>query len=703
MKILTIVLLSVLSAAPSTAQWVQTSGPAGGSATHFSVDPSNGYIFALANGGIYRSTDEGASWVLVTNNLPADLGPTALTASGSNLYIGFFTATSSKVIYRSTDNGDTWTLATCTGIPASHYPSAMTTVGPKLIIFAYYLLGGGKMYASTDGGESFSESTTGLPTNLTVASLIIHGTDLYAGSSLISTAKGVYRSTDNGANWAITSLATTNTINGLSRNSIGVFASTTLNGVHRSTDNGASWTKVNPGSSTNFVTSLLATNSNLYIGLGGLMYKADQSGNNWDSIRTGLPQANAGTSIYAIAASGASILCGYSSKGIYRTTNGGTNWFRSHEGLKALKVDGIHSSNGYLFAAGDQYGYFRSSDHGDTWVEINNGVSPTAGWFCFARVGSDLLAGAGAGLLYRSADNGDNWTPSNTGFGLTNSFAFVVEGSTVYTTGYAGIAKSTDAGMNWTTLPSGYLFYEAGLDIWKDGSNILTGTNVASHRSTDNGTSWSATSGVVGAFAQVDSTLFSGSSAGVKKSTDHGATWAATASLPVGAGVQSLAARGGDLFVGTSDGVFRSTDRGGTWAAINQGLPSRITIYKLTMDDQYLYAGTVNRSVWRRPLSEVTDVREMHTGSPREFSLSQNFPNPFNPTTNIEFRISNYGFVTLEIFDLLGRTVATLVNQELHPGTYQAKWEAGKHPSAVYYYQMQAGSFSETRKLMLVR
>ncbi len=689
------------------AQWTQTSGPSGGTVSQLAVNQTDGSVFAVASGDAYRSTNNGASWTPLTNTLPADIGATVVTASGSTVYLGYTGTLDNKIVYRSTDNGDTWTKATCTGIPSYYFPAAMIVIGSKLLMSTSYLIGGGKMFASTDGGENWTESGTGLPVSLVVAYFTMNGSDIYAASSIISTVKGVYKSTDNGANWTATTLASSNTVNGLTSNSVGIFASTNLNGVHRSTDDGGTWTKINPTSSTNFATSVIATNSNLFVGLGGYMYKADQNGDGWDSIRTGLPQANAGTGIYSLAVSGSSLLCAYSSKGIYRTTNNGTNWFQSHDGIRALKIDGIHASNGFVFAAGDAYGHFRSSDHGTTWTEINNGISPTAGWFCFARVGSDILAGAGSSLLYRSSDNGDNWTLSNTGFGLTNSFAFFVEGTTVYTTGLAGVAKSTDGGLTWTTLSSGYLGYEGGLDIWKDGANILTGTSLGKHRSTDDGATWNAPitgiTGAVGSFAQMDSTLFAASSFGVYKSTDHGANWSATASFPLGVGPKCLAVIEQDLYAGTNDGVYRSTDKGTSWTAINDGFASKTTIYKLAYDDQYLYAGTTTRSVWWRALSEITNVNEVSNIVPTEFSLEQNYPNPFNPLTNFGFRIVDFGLVTLKIFDILGREVATLVNENLHPGTFSVTWDATGQASGVYYYRLQASDYSATRKLLLTK
>jgi len=86
---------------------------------------------------------------------------------------------------------------------------------------------------------------------------------------------------------------------------------------------------------------------------------------------------------------------------------------------------------------------------------------------------------------------------------------------------------------------------------------------------------------------------------------------------------------------------------------------------------------------------------------PRRFSLSQNYPNPFNPMTHIVFAIPVSGFVTLKIFDLLGREVATLVNEEKRAGSYEVTWNPKSVSSGVYFYQLHAGKFVQTKKLML--
>jgi hypothetical protein len=86
-----------------------------------------------------------------------------------------------------------------------------------------------------------------------------------------------------------------------------------------------------------------------------------------------------------------------------------------------------------------------------------------------------------------------------------------------------------------------------------------------------------------------------------------------------------------------------------------------------------------------------------------DFSLEQNYPNPFNPSTSIKFSIPTSEFVTLKVYDVLGNEMATLVNEQKAPGTYEVRFEAGDLASGVYVYRLQAGNFTQTRKLMLMK
>lgn len=97
------------------------------------------------------------------------------------------------------------------------------------------------------------------------------------------------------------------------------------------------------------------------------------------------------------------------------------------------------------------------------------------------------------------------------------------------------------------------------------------------------------------------------------------------------------------------------------------------------------------------------DERNTQEGIVSVFSLDQNYPNPFNPKTMISYQLPVNGFVTLKIFDVLGREVTTLVNERKDAGRYSVEWKGENRPSGVYLYRLQTGSFSETRKMVLLR
>lgn len=88
---------------------------------------------------------------------------------------------------------------------------------------------------------------------------------------------------------------------------------------------------------------------------------------------------------------------------------------------------------------------------------------------------------------------------------------------------------------------------------------------------------------------------------------------------------------------------------------------------------------------------------------PRKFSLKQNYPNPFNPTTNIRFEVPVSGFVTLKVYDVMGRKIALLVNEKKSPGTYEVLFDCSKLPSGIYFYRLEAEGFVETKKMILLR
>lgn len=101
--------------------------------------------------------------------------------------------------------------------------------------------------------------------------------------------------------------------------------------------------------------------------------------------------------------------------------------------------------------------------------------------------------------------------------------------------------------------------------------------------------------------------------------------------------------------------------------------------------------------------SLVTNVNTYSNEVPAEYNLNQNFPNPFNPTTNIRFELPKSGFVKLIIFDMLGKEITILVNERLNAGSYSVDWNALQNPSGVYFYRIETENFAATKRMLLIK
>ncbi|HAL55750.1 MAG TPA: hypothetical protein DCP63_04545 [Bacteroidetes bacterium] len=134
----------------------------------------------------------------------------------------------------------------------------------------------------------------------------------------------------------------------------------------------------------------------------------------------------------------------------------------------------------------------------------------------------------------------------------------------------------------------------------------------------------------------------------------------------------------------TINGTFNQTGdvASGTWSAVNYG--------------------TTCSGAWG-PVGPVVSVGGSDDGIPERFDLEQNFPNPFNSTTNIRFVLAADRYVTLGVFDLHGKEVAMLINRRLQAGRFHVLWDATDAPSGVYLFRLHAGSFVATRKTLLVK
>jgi hypothetical protein len=374
---------------------------------------------------------------------------------------------------------------------------------------------------------------------------------------------------------------------------------------------------------------------------------------------------------------------------------------------------------------------FLSTDNGINWHMVQTGLINTLYVYPNGEGGTNLLAGTGYQGISLSTDNGTSWTWKNAGLPLVdagpnywlqqNVLSFAISpngtgGTNIFAGTFgAGIFLSTNNGTSWTSIGIGLFYPTNAFAI--SGTNLFAGTfGGGVYLSTNDGTNWSAVNSglnsqiIVKALALsgtnlyaavIGTNLHAGIGSGIFLSTNNGTNWSAASTGLTDTNVNTLAVNGINLYAGTnSGGVFLSTNNGTSWAAA--GLTST-AVNAFALNDTFLFAGT-NTGVWRRPLSQmITSVNQVSIHLPDGFELNQNYPNPFNPTTTITFSIPLKSFITLNVFDLLGREVATIVSEEMSAGNYTRQWNAGNMSSGIYFYRLQAGLFTETKKLFLIR
>ncbi len=143
--------------------------------------------------------------------------------------------------------------------------------------------------------------------------------------------------------------------------------------------------------------------------------------------------------------------------------------------------------------------------------------------------------------------------------------------------------------------------------------------------------------------------------------------------------------------------IQRTTNGGSTWVV--DTLPVPVSDFLLDNDGHRFALGNGRLFRWNGVILGIEPSQEQ----PTSYELKQNYPNPFNPTTNIEYQIPNREFVSLRVFDILGREVKTLVNEQQSSGTHHVEFDASNLSSGVYLYRLKAGEFIQQQKMLLIK
>jgi photosystem II stability/assembly factor-like uncharacterized protein len=383
-------------------------------------------------------------------------------------------------------------------------------------------------------------------------------------------------------------------------------------------------------------------------------------------VKTNCPN---GGEVHCFTVSDSNIFAGTDNKGAFLSTDNGTNW--SQVGPSNNPVYFLNFSGTNLFA-GTYGGIFLSTNLGTNWIQLSN--DSVSYWnLAFTTIGANIFVGTDKGV-FLSTNNGLNWTLVNNGLTSPNVLSLdtiknnIFAGTAPFNHSGGGVFLSTNNGTNWTQkgLTSSYVYC-----LTVSGTNIFAGTNAGIYLSTDNGTNWALKNNGLSSFPPLYTTSI----------------------------VTSIT----NIFAGSfGSGVFLSTDYGSNWSQVNNGLMDTV-ICSLTINSNYIFAGTYRSGVWRRPLSELVGVSKEVNDLPKDFSLSQNYPNPFNPSTVISYSLLLASNVKLIVYNTLGQDVKVLENGFKNAGKYSVNYNASDLPSGIYFYKLEAGQFTQVKKMMLIK
>ena len=662
---------------PNQSQWLQTTGPDGTDVYSFYADENN--IWLGTSTGVYLSTNNGNWWVKRSTGLSANVNPIN-SILVNNGYV--FVAQYSYGLFYSSDMGMSW-FSCNNGIENYSNIYSLQKINNVLLCGGNYQ----GIYLSSNNGNNWI-MTNGGP-NYT-RTMFCYNNNVLAGGN-----NGVYKSTDNGFNWNFSGNGIgNNTVYGIAMIGSNIFASTTYN-IYMSTDGGLNWVSRSSWYST--IYCLTSLGPNLYIGT--YFYGIEKStdfGISWTPVNSGIYA----TTAYAIITSGNNIFSGFYNKGgVFFTSDQGNSWEAKNSNLPNLQINDICVNGNSIYTATSYVGVHVTSNDGDNWNILYPALPATITFNAVAAFGNYAFAGNN-NFIYKSSNNGINWSPVFSG----SCYSIAVNNNLVFAGMYNAILRSSDFGTTWFAFssPSVYSFSFSGNTVFAGTSNgqVLC--------SSDNGVTWNiilnGNFGTIRGLACYNYSLFAGTSNnGVLRTTDMGITWVLCNSGLGSLNISHLIMYQQNVFV-ASDNIYVSTNYGANWTIVSYGMyganPTRLAI-KIP----YIFIGTNGLSVWRRPLAEIVGIKQTSREVPNEFYLHQNYPNPFNPITKIKFSIPN-GIVVqtfLSVYDILGREVATLVNEKLSPGTYEIEWDASNFPSGVYFYKLTAGDFTQTKKMLLIK
>lgn len=628
--------------APLSAQWAYMGGP--GSCSVYGLAVIGNDLFAATAFGVFVSVDDGASWKAAGPAWRGSLPIIALSAREPDLF-----ALTKTNLYLSTNRSESW-KALGSGLPKDPVLECLLITDTALFLG----LEGQGIYRSLDNGRSWRPSNAGLPDEAEVSFLGAMGQDIFAAVFGDFSFK-LFRSKDNGISWVpVTSsglpqYATPDYIAAGGDNLVmgGDGWGLETNRIFRLAAGAASWVHVVSGiPGTAHPNALAAADHFVLANLSEGYYFSRDGGVTWAKGGSGLPED---TETICFGKRGPFLFIGVAGRGLFRSSDNGATWTASSAGLPSgAEIAALCRIGTKLFAVSrsEPSGIFSCAAGDSHWAPANLGLPAEAEISDFAVIGPNLLGVASWSIFLRE-NSGESWKPADfgpalakTGARLLGAFgkevlAFTTDGT---------ILRSEDQGRSW--IASGGRIPESidASSAASIGQDLFIGGENGIFVSRDRGTSWSPAasswSGDLDCEFLVSSgeSLVCGTHQGeyyedpdgrrrelaskshdnrLLRSTDRGRSWEAVSrGLPKGFRIGCVATAGRYLLASLRDsylsymsweglGLYLSTDGGASWRKLDVDPRIETQITCLFDGGEAIFAGTVDRGVWRLPVSAL--------------------------------------------------------------------------------------------------
>ena len=525
--------------------------------------------------------------------------------------------------------------------------------------------------------------------------------------------------------------------------------------IYRTTNGGTTWTHQTLGYKNHFSGVYFSDANNGWVvgfyttplvNFYGIILRTTNGGTTWVTQRSGI-KGEIFLSVSSPDANNVSVVGGLNSISnitfntiILRTTNGGTNWNSQTNGTTSTEFcDVVFADEKNGWAVGGEFQYntgiiLKTTDGGITWTEQTIGTNLIFRGVSFSDVNNGWVVGGNK--IFHTNNGGTNWylqTTLSQGYNLSD-VTFIDE-KNGWTTGNYGWCRTTDGGNNW--MPMGGCPMVSNAIYFTDTNNgWAVGTawdQSNSHgqicHTTNGGTDWTSTltSGTKDALLSVFFTdANNGWAVGIERvdniyvnityglilhTTNGGTTWTTThTSGPRDELYSVFFTDANNGYVGgwvssepCSGLILHTTDGGISWTRQINGTVGNLESIYFTDESNGWAVGGIS-TILHTTNGGISFVEEEQISTiPTEFLLSHNYPNPFNPSTKIKYSVPQSSNVVIKVYDILGNEIETLINEEKPAGNYELNWNAVNLPSGVYFYQLRAGSFVETKKMILLK